>query len=122
MLEASQVLGVVDEILARSHDFFEKNVLTLHEEDLRNALEDGLPASGVSGLEELVEFWLSRCRWSSTCVAGATPRRPAAGSGEIVVRRTDSPALRRSGCFAEPRHVVQPQRFRCPLGFIAIGI
>ena len=52
MLEASQVLGVVDEILARSHDFFEKNVLTLHEEDLRNALEDGLPASGVSGLEE----------------------------------------------------------------------
>jgi pimeloyl-ACP methyl ester carboxylesterase len=51
MLEASHVLGVVDEIQARSHDFFEKNVLTLHEEDLRNALEDGLPA-GAGSLEE----------------------------------------------------------------------
>jgi len=73
MLEAPHVLGVVDEIQARSHDFFDKNVLTLHEEDLRNALEDGLPASGASGREEFGDAvrraWEGRgvrCEWGGS--------------------------------------------------------
>lgn len=52
-VEESRVLAVVDEIQARSPDFFTANVLAVHGEEFRSALHDVFPASDARGLDEL---------------------------------------------------------------------
>ena len=52
-VEIQPALAVVDEIQARSPDFFAENVLAVRGEELRSALRDAHPASGGSELDEL---------------------------------------------------------------------